>query len=150
MKIVINDGYGGFGLSPIGIKKYLELKGKQAYYYKQMGYVSLDRSVAFKRVDDIENIDCVFWYCTTYDQGEVLSDYPKDIFYSHNIERNDPTLVQVVEELGAKASGRFSKLVVKEIENGRYFKITEYDGWESIEYRDIDDDWTLAVENDYD
>jgi len=144
MKIVINDEFGGFGLSPIGIKRYLELLGEQAYFYSQTGYKYRDGSNKFERVDDVKDVTSYFSYCTTYNQGKVLSDYPKDIFYSGNIKRNDPALVKVVEELGEKASGRCSHLVVKEIENGRYFKINEYDGLESIEYRDIDDEWMLA------
>lgn len=137
MKIVINNCYGGFGLSPIGVKRYFELKGKQSYFYVLTDGI-------FERIDNIEDVDDFWFHCTTYDQGQVLSDHPKNEFLNEDVQRNDPALVQTVEELGDKASSRFSKLVVKEIENGRWFKINDYDGIETIQYRDIDDDWMLA------
>ena len=86
----------------------------------------------------------MFVYCTTYDQGKTLSDFPENTVHSCDIERYDPNLVQVVEELGPEASDRYANLTVVEIENGRYFKIYEYDGYESIQYRDVDDEWILA------
>lgn len=146
MKLVINNCYGGFSLSPKGLKRYLELKGKEAYFYVQTSYKFQNNVDAFERIDNIESINTPFVYCTTYDQGKTISDYPEDTFYGREIERNDPILVQVVEELGREASSSYSYLVVKEIENGRWYKITEYDGFESIEYRDIDDEWMLAEE----
>ena len=35
MKIVINVCFGGFSLSNKAIKRYLELKGEECYFYKQ-------------------------------------------------------------------------------------------------------------------
>lgn len=147
MKLVINNCYGGFGISPKGLKRYLELKGKEAYFYKQTPYMFVHEGI-FERIDNIESINDfgLFIYCTTCDQGKVISDYPEDIIYSGEIERNDPALVQTVEELGREASSTYSNLVVIEIENGRWYKIDEYDGYESIQYRDIDDEWMLAKE----
>ena len=146
MKLVINDCYGGFGLSPKGCKRYLELKGQEAYFYIQTAYKWSDNVMKFERVDNVDDIDTLFFSCTTYDQGKTISDFPKDTFYSKNLKRNDPTLIQVVEELGDEASGKCSHLIVVEIENGRWYKIDEYDGYESVEYRDIDDEWELAEE----
>ena len=142
MKIVINDDYGGFGLSPKGKQRYLELKGQKAYFYQRTSYELYNTT--FERIDDIDDITDIFFYCTTRDQGKLISDYPENIFYSGSIKRNDPILVQVVEELGDEASGECATLKIVEIENGRWFKIDEYDGWESIQYRDIDDEWILA------
>jgi hypothetical protein len=141
MKIVINDGYGGFGLSPKATQRYLELKGQKTYFY-QCTYNL--HNTTFERIDNIDDITSLFFYCTTRDQGKLISDYPKDAFHSGDIKRNDPALIQVVEELGDEASGECATLKIVEIENGRWFKIDEYDGWESIQYRDIDDEWILA------
>lgn len=146
MKLVINNCYGGFGLSPMGIKRYLELKGKECYFYIQSKYESWDGIDEFIRKDNAENIDSLFFYCTTYNQGDKLTDHPKDIFSRSDIKRNDPILIRVVEELGKEASDKYSNLVVVDIENGRWYKIDEYDGYESIQYRDIDDEWELAEE----
>ena len=144
MKIVINTCYGGFNLSPKGARRYLELSGQNAYYYKQYKYKYTDGINEFIRIDNIEDVPDIFFYCTTYDQGKIISDYPNDIFNSRDIKRTDPTLVRVVEELGEESFGACAKLEIVDIEKGRWFKIDEYDGLETIQYRDIDDEWILA------
>ena len=143
MKLVINSCYGGFHLSPKALKRYLELKGKNAYFYKQ---TKIDE---FTRIDDIDSIKSgLFIECTTIDYGKVTNTYPSSPFENHSIPRNDKHLIQVVEELGEEANTTVSKLTIVEIENGRWYKIHEYDGYESIEYRDIDDEWELAEDNE--
>ena len=145
MKVVINSCYGGFNLSAKGLKRYLELKGKQTFFYRQSAYSFRDGYTEYKREDNLDAVNKEFFvYCTTYDQGNILSDFPEDTVHGRDIERHDPALVQTVEELGSEASGKLSNLTVVEIENGRWFKIDEYDGYESIQYRDIDDEWILA------
>lgn len=144
MKIVINSCYGGFSLSPKGCRRYLELKGLESYFYKQTKYKFDCGEVELTRVDDIGDVPKFFFYCTTRDQGKTISDYPEDTFNSHSLKRSDPILVQVVEELGKEASGDCSYLVIVEIASGRRFRIREYDGYESVQYRDIDDEWILA------
>ncbi len=47
------------------------------------------------------------------------------------IERHNPHLVAVVEELGGKAaSGPFAQLAIQEV--GGVYRIDEYDGYESV------------------
>ena len=48
------------------------------------------------------------------------------------IKRNDPILVQIVEELGEAANGRFAELKVIEIPDDVEWGIEEYDGDEWI------------------
>ena len=66
--------------------------------------------------------------------------------YWYDMNRADPYLIQVVEELGPDADGPHSDLKVVNVEAGRWFRINEYDGYEKIEYRDMDDSWILAVD----
>lgn len=149
MKLVINSCYGGFHLSPKALKRYLELKGENAYFYKQTKYEYRDGIDEFTRIDDIDSIKSdLFITCTTIDYGKVTNTYPLSTFEDRPIPRNDKHLIQVVEELGEEANTTVSRLTIVEIENGRWYKIDEYDGYEDIEYRDIDDEWELAEDNE--
>jgi hypothetical protein len=58
-----------------------------------------------------------------------------------DIDRSDPTLIKVVEELGERANGDFANLEIVEVE--WLYSITEYDGLESIETPD-NIDWESA------
>jgi hypothetical protein len=53
--------------------------------------------------------------------------------YERDIERNDPALVQMVEELGEKADGEYAELTIVEIPDGVSWDIAEYDGMERVE-----------------
>ena len=51
----------------------------------------------------------------------------------YEIERNNPHLVQVVEEMGDLANTRYSELKVVEIPDNILWNIHDYDGYEHIE-----------------
>ena len=54
---------------------------------------------------------------------------------SYDVERNDPKLVQIVEELGEEASSGYAELRVVEIpDEATDFDISEYDGFETVVY----------------
>ena len=60
-----------------------------------------------------------------------------------DINRADPALVQVVEELDDEANTRFSDLRITELPVGTKYRIDEYDGNESV--CTIDDyEWSIA------
>jgi hypothetical protein len=60
-----------------------------------------------------------------------------------DVERHDPVLVRVVEELGSDASGDYASLAIAEIPAGSRYRIDEYDGNESV--MTVDDyDWKFA------
>ncbi len=66
--------------------------------------------------------------------------YPKE-----EISRTDPRLIEYIEKYGSKkASGMYASLCVEEIPKGTAYCIREYDGYESIEYRDKVD-WEIAT-----
>ena len=102
-KIVINRQYGGFGLSGDAILRYAEIKGITLY----------------PRNDGMFH----HWYS---DPGfeEHWGDY--------DIPRDDPALVQVVEEMGDAADHDYATLKVVEIPDDVEWVINEYDGYESI------------------
>lgn len=53
-------------------------------------------------------------------------------YWSYREERNNPLLVQVVEELGAKANDTFADLKIVDIPDDVEWYIHEYDGLESV------------------
>ena len=56
---------------------------------------------------------------------------PED-FYVWDIERTDPILIQIVEEMGEDADDAYSKLKIIEIADDVKWHIEEYDGIEHI------------------
>lgn len=67
---------------------------------------------------------------------------PKN-FYNRDVGRGDQVLVQIVEELGAKADGYCARLRIAEVPYGSKYRIDEYDGFESVETPDSYE-WVIA------
>ena len=69
----------------------------------------------------------------------------EDMYLVDEVERHDKRLVEVVEKLGSEeASGDCARLVVTEVSSPMY-RVSEYDGYESIETPD-NLDWTVIAE----
>ena len=60
-----------------------------------------------------------------------------------NVDRDDPALIQVVEEMGEAADGIFASLFIIEIPDGVKWQIKEYDGleWIAEEHRTWGEQW---------
>lgn len=120
-KIVYNDCYGGFGLSHEAMKRYGELKGLNLVYVPHDRYKDHDWGMWY--IDGIQDSE---HYLSTYD-----------------FERDDPILVQVVEELGDRANGEHARLRIAQVMEGTRYRIDEYDGNETV--MTVDDyDWNIA------
>ena len=137
MKIILNKCFGGFDVSPQGYELYAKKKGLGLYKYKD----NLDfRNLKYIKLKEEENK--LFNHYFTKDFGEIAiisgEDYKKYNLYLGEEYRQDQTLIEVVEELGEKASGRFGKLEVVEIPDNSFYKIDEYDGVETIYYSDTE------------
>lgn len=66
--------------------------------------------------------------------GKISNEFwKKHNLYNKDIDRTDPALVQVVEELGKTANGMCAKLTIVDLPTGTLYRIDEYDGYESIE-----------------
>lgn len=107
-KIVVNACYGGFGLSHEAIIRYGELA-----------------DLNLKHVADKDS----FWMNYYYINGIEDNNH---CFSSCEIERDDPRLVQVVEELGSAANGDYASLRVADVPDGVKWYIDVYDGIETI------------------
>lgn len=132
-KVVVNRRYGGFGLSIKAEKRYAQLAGFDLNYYKQTKYKHRDGKDLFSRVDEPSDDEWLL-FALKEDLGPSFDEFPDDGVYWHDrdLDRDDPLLVQVVEELGESANGDHAKLEVIEIPDGVDWTIEEYDGREWI------------------
>jgi hypothetical protein len=130
-KVVYNACYGGFGLSREACKRYWELQGKEVWIENGdfMGIFTIWLVPPEERLEKKE------WSSMTMDERFAYNKkHSEQTWYDHNVSRHDPILVQVVEELGDKASGDCAKLAIAEV-SGAY-RIDEYDGSESVKQPD--------------
>jgi hypothetical protein len=118
-KFVLNGCYGGFGLSEDAMRLYAQKKGLPFYTWSDPAYTHATKLYFTADPTGLSKIDGDF--------------YKKYNLYDQDIERNDPVLVEVVEELGDKANGDRAKLYVEELPKGTQYRIEEYDGKEWIE-----------------
>lgn len=57
----------------------------------------------------------------------------RDAFYNRGVRRDDPILIQVLEQLGyAESSGRHADLHIVEVPDGVEWTVEEYDGKEWV------------------
>lgn len=128
MKVVYNGCFGGFGLSHEGIMRYAELKGLKLYPFVDQR--DKDGRLLFGKVKPAADIDLSSAYLVHYC---TAPEYSNDSYWSgRDIERNDPALVRVVEELGKKANGHCASLKIEDVPTGSLYRIDEYDGNESV------------------
>ena len=134
MKVVINKCHGGFGLSDDAVIRYLELQGKEVWimgdYFKTYSLVPPEERIDFgnKKGFGPDN-----WHEMSMEQKANWNEtYNKQTFYARDLERNDPLLIQVVEELRKGADGEHSELKIVEIPDDVEWQIDEYDGLEWV------------------
>jgi len=104
LKVAINKCYGGFGLSDDAVKRLAELKGTTLY-----------------------EGETVCGNTMYYVDPELT-----DIFDCYHVDRNDPDLIRVIEELGDSANGSYADLKIVEIPDGIAWGIQAYDGIEWV------------------
>ena len=104
MKICINKCFGGFSLSDAAVLRYGELAG--------LNLVSIDKGYFNQRY--IDSVD------------------DEKFFSMYNIPRDDPILIQVVEELGEVSWGSAAELKIVDIPDDVEWEIEDYDGQEWV------------------
>lgn len=130
MKVVINNCYGGFGLSDEAMHLYAKLKDITLYPEKTIWGYTFYTVPAHKRVARIEGAQ--FYELSMEERIAYNKQCSSESLYDRDIPRNDPVLVQVVETLGKKASGRFAALKIVNIPDGVSWEIDGYDGLEHV------------------
>ena len=137
-KIVYNACYGGFSISDEAVERYAEIKGITLYpeidKYGYPVYYLCPVEEYNKIYEEDSNAPVL---PGRFDRSNALC------FSRCDIDRADPVLAQVVEELGDRASGNFAKLRIEEVPAGTLYRIEEYDGYESVMTQD-GYDWNVA------
>lgn len=125
-EIVINNCFGGFGLSEEAVMRYAELKGIKLYVHVEHNIMKHYTTVPWEEYEALSK------KCIESGEGyKELND--KDWYFSDNhISRDDPILIQVIRELGKKANDSHADLKIVEIPDGVEWKIEEYDGNEHV------------------
>lgn len=132
-KIVINKCYGGFNVSHEAILRYAEIKGITLYpesidsAFGGYVYYTVPKD---QRITEVSTQD---WYNMPQDDRIAYNEaYRQQTLSDHEFARDDPALVQAVEELGAKANGPCANLAIIETPDGVSWQVEEYDGKEWV------------------
>jgi len=138
MKVVINSSWGGYGLSMVAILRYAELSGFKVYCF-----LPDDERDEYYKNYDVPDIchKCEYYghppedHKVVYSTSPLGSDgrmAPDSEFRWNYIERTDPILVKVVEELGRLAHDDGDELVVVSVPDDVEWEITYNDGLEEV------------------
>lgn len=128
-RCVINKCYGGFGLSEKAVKRYFEIINKPIFIDRQRSFGTRTNSYYFCEPSE---------YHKVFAEAKKSGDYSRAnelYFCDYRLERDDPVLVQVVEELGKEANDNYAELKIVEIPSDLDYEIQNYDGLESIHER---------------
>lgn len=123
LKVVINQCYGGFGLSNEAVERCIELGMKLTKYSKKNLKEAYEDPAADFVESGRDHGGEKYYRVTDYD------DLDKDKLF-----RCNPILIKVVEELGEKANGFCAELGIIEIpfDSVQGWRVSEYDGNEEI------------------
>ncbi len=132
MKAVLNDCYGGFGLSTKAMIELIKIKSDIVKVETLKEYTGSSKPVRRKdekweKVKDYEFVSYI--PDVLHKDGKVyrLKDEDSPETRSH------PDLVEVVKKLGEEAAGNYAKLRIADIPDGVPWEVNDYDGMESAE-----------------
>lgn len=133
-KVILNKCYGGFCVSKEAYELYAKKKGLDLFCYE------LDikdiRHHIYKYTKEDNGLFINFFTKDFGNNVEITDeDYKKYNLYLDTRHREDPILIEVIEELGKKANGRCGKLKIVEIPDGLDYVIDDYDGIETLHQR---------------
>ena len=132
-EIILNKCYGGFDVSYEAYKLYAHKKGLDLYRYKS-SFKDI-KHIIYNKAKDDEDLFVSYFTKDFGDNVEISNeDYEKYLLNIREDKREDPILIEVIKELGEKASGRFGNLKIVKIPNDADFVLEEYDGIETLYY----------------
>lgn len=132
MKVVINQCFGGFSLSEEAIDLYLTRKGID--FWKEHGRYSSLTGPSYYRCPPEHYLQLQAEARNKNASPDRYREINELYISTHDVERWDPVLVQIVEELGEASWGSCARLGIVDIpfEDGEGWHIDEYDGNETI------------------
>lgn len=132
-KVVYNACFGDFGLSDAAVKRYAEIKGLTLHFEKsRYGGMTYYTVPPEERSHEPTPEQWVKW---SMERRQAFNEaYKAETLYDRDIPRDDPILIQVVEELGKAASGECANLQIAELPDDMAdnWHIHEYDGYEHV------------------
>lgn len=131
MKIVINTCSCRFGLSETGMQRYADIKGLELFVERKSSHVTnYWLAPPDQRPRELSPGE---WQNMSLEAHTAYSDAYSVVSLSpYDLNRDDPVLVQVVEELGNTASNPYCSLKVVEIPDDVEWEINEYNGIEHV------------------
>lgn len=143
MKIAINTRDGEFGLSKKAVKRLAELQGRPCFFFKPvgptLGYAPTteEDTYPFWEAFDIPDLSILppfepWAELSTEQRMAAYEDLIRHKIDFHPRKRDDPLLIQVIEELGPLANGRFAKLKIVDVPDDVEWEIDDYDGRETV------------------
>lgn len=140
-KVVVNRCYGGFSLSPKAVRRMAELQGKPCYFFdykrdpiseEAAGKTPLFFAYSVPNPVEVAGDDAAF-HSWSLEEREASNSRWEAIRLSNRPgNREDPRLIQVIEELGEAADGPHAELEIVEIPADVEYEIAEYDGLEHV------------------
>ena len=126
-RIAINRCFGGFGISDAAFERYLDLRGVTWYKGTSSYGTSSYYTVPEEEYNALEEL------CKAKPAGPDRYTELNGLYLSqYDIERDDPILIQVIEEMGSESWGFAAELKIVEVPDDIQWEIDEYDGLESI------------------
>ncbi|ORJ53957.1 hypothetical protein LBR_08485 [Levilactobacillus brevis] len=144
MKLLINETWGGFGVSVYTMIHTASKKGiKVVPYFGKMDFVS--GTVVYRPIDDVKEFDkkmstgdiVLLADCNLQEFVAPLGDDDRlkkfsPWWFSPDDNRTDSDLISAVEEDGDLAFTPVNKPTVVEIPDGYDYEINDYDGMETV------------------
>lgn len=129
-KVILNKCYGGFQVSDKAYQLYAKKKGLELFKY-DMEF--RDKRFFYKKSTKQDNLFSTYFTKDFGEGGEISNeDYKRYHLYLKTENREDPILIEVVEELGKEASDSCGNLIVVEIPKDLEYVIDDYDGIEIL------------------
>lgn len=135
MEVILNKTYGGFRVSEEGYDLYCKKMGvpifRYGHDYNKCSYVKIHSE------KEAENFLVTFHFTKDFGESFSANDFFVNNTYYINLNENyrfNPTLIEVVKELGTKVNTLYSNLQVIEVpgDNPDDYIINDYDGIETM------------------